>query len=88
MSSDHTTYVEAVAASNLTIEAIAPVAAGVKQVLSGAIDQVNRLQGQPIEIILAPIIPGNPLITIEELAALVSELLHVCQRSLYSTAIA
>lgn len=71
---------ESVANTTLTIEALTPIADNIKLVLNNSIAQVQKLNGQPAAIILAPFFPGEPLVTLAELAAIVSQLLHVSTR--------
>ncbi|PSR76222.1 hypothetical protein EW026_g5800 [Hermanssonia centrifuga] len=62
-----------ITASNCTVSALTPLVGQLKGALSDAVGEVNKLVGQPAEIILATV-DGAAQITVIELAQLISTL--------------
>lgn len=67
---------EFITSENATVEAINPIVDQIKTIINGAIDDVNTLAGQPVEVILAAV-EGTAQISTQELAKLVADLLNV-----------
>lgn len=70
------TSAEAITAETATTEIVGPIVTDLTTVLNGAISEVKALAGQPVEAILAPV-EGTVLLTVADLAGIVSSLLHV-----------
>ena len=69
-------FADYITSSNCTVEALTPLVVDIKTIISGAIVEVNKLVGQPVEIILATV-DGTAQITVHELAVLVANLIVV-----------
>ena len=72
----HLFVLDYITADNCTVDALTPIVSDVKNIISGAIVEVNALVGQPAEIILATV-DGTAQITVAELAQLIGALITV-----------
>ena len=71
-----------ITAQNCTVEALTPLVNELKTIISGAIGEVNKLVGQPAEVILASV-DGTAQITVQELGQLIATLVVVSTSPIY-----
>ena len=69
-------FPETITSEDLNVAVIGPIVSDIKDIVSGAIGEVNKLVGQPVEVILASA-DGTAQVTVQELAQIISTLLHV-----------
>lgn len=60
----------------MTTATVTPISNQITSVLNGVITDVELLLGEPVDVILATI-DGTAILTVSELAIIVSELVHV-----------